>query len=37
MSNVSPLGISAPFWALIAGGVVSALVEVGAFGEKKAV
>ena len=36
MSNVSLLGISAPFWALVAGVIVSALVEAGSFGEKQA-
>ena len=36
MSNVSLLGISAPFWALVAGVIVSALVEAGRIGEKQA-
>ena len=36
MSNVSFIGISAPFWALVAGVIVSALVEAGNLGEKQA-
>lgn len=36
MSNVSLLGISAPFWALVAGVIVSALVEAGTFKAKQA-
>lgn len=36
MSNISLLGISAPFWALVAGVTVSAVVEAGNLGEKQA-
>jgi benzoate membrane transport protein len=36
MSHVSLLGVSAPFWALVAGVIVSALVEARSVGEKRA-
>ncbi|WP_246411141.1 benzoate/H(+) symporter BenE family transporter [Phyllobacterium trifolii] len=35
MSNVSLVGISAPFWALGAGVIVSTLVEAGTLSEKQ--